>query len=110
MDIDMTHLLESTELHLTSNVLPLTTGSLHSGLDSKPLNAGSELQKPMPLLTDLSEHILTSHGLSWCLPQFPCINHSCNMRPMTGLQIPWAISIQIILIERPPISFLFCFV
>src|SRR3981189_229475 len=98
------------ELHLRSNVLPLTIGSLHSSLDSKPLNAGSELQKPMPLLTDLSEYILTSHGLSWRLSQFPGINHPCYMHSMTGLQIPWAISIQIIFIKCLPINFLLCFV
>ena len=60
----MTHLLESTELHLTSNVLPFAAWSFHPSLDAKPLNAGCELQKPMPLLADVPEHVLTSHGLS----------------------------------------------
>jgi hypothetical protein len=63
-DVDMTHLLETTELHLTSNMLPFAAGPLYTGLDSKPLNARRELQKPMPLLTDLLKHILTSYSLS----------------------------------------------
>jgi hypothetical protein len=100
MDVGMTYLLEPTKLYLTSNVLLFAAWSFYPGLDAKPLNAGCELQKPVPLLADLSEHVLTSYGLPWRLSQFSGVNHSCDMCAMTGLQILWAVSLNVVLIKR----------
>jgi hypothetical protein len=110
MDVDMTYLLQSKKLHITSTVFPFAPGSLHPGLDSKPLNGGCELQNPIPLLTYLLKHILTPHGLSRCQFQFLCVYHPCSMRAMASLQIPRAITLQIVFIEYLSIYFLLCLI
>ena len=84
--------------------------SLHPGLDTKPLNARFELQKPMPLLTDLLKHVLTSYRLSRRLSQFLRIYHARHVRSMACLQIPWAVFVQIVLVKCLLLYFLFCFV